>query len=126
MKRTSLIRRIPMRAWRRDEADKVTTEDRDAVLERDKGCVANLLGAVEQCRDNWGNPLTLQGRYHRHLLELDHIRPFSMTGKRGPSELRWMVLLCPFHHRLGNPPWATGNRDVIRDYLERVSGESVW
>ena len=122
MKRTALTRRTPIRAWRRAEADKVTPEIREAVLERDSGCIANLLGALDQCRDTWGNPLVLQGRYHRHLLELDHIRPFAMTGKRGPSDtIRWLAAMCPFHHRHGNPPWATGHRDVIREYLERVA-----
>ncbi len=124
MKRTAL-RRVPMKPWRRNDADKVTPEDRDAVYRRDQGCVANILGAADTCRDQWGTPLILQGRYTPALLELDHIREYAMVGKRGKSEPRWMVLLCPWHHRLGNPPWATSNREAIRDYLART-GESVW
>ena len=131
MKRSPLLRKSELRSkamkpWRRAEADKVTPDVRSEVMRRDQGCVANLLGAKDACTDAWGRALILQGRYTPYLLELDHIRPAAMTGKRGPSTPRWMVAMCPGHHRLGNPPWATSNRDLIREYLDRVSGEDVW
>ena len=112
MKRAPLIRRAEKsRPWRRK--DPTDPAERNYVIARD-GCVAPTLGATDPCRDTWGN--RFDPRQRPDLLEADHIRDEPMMGKRGKR----MVGMCPWHHRLGNPPWATSNREAIREYLERV------
>lgn len=105
---------------RKPRKDPVQPADHAYVVARD-GCVARNLGAPDKCRDTWGNPFIPRER--PDLLEVDHIREAPMVGKRGLSSARWMVGMCPFHHRLGNPPWATSHRAEIRAYLARVEGE---
>lgn len=127
-RKAPLLRKAELRSkarakpWRRPEAEKVTQEDWATVMSRDGGCVAPKLGATDPCRDRWGEALPARGRYRPDLLELDHIRPLAVVGKRAPSVPRWMVAMCPWHHRLGNPPWATGHRAEIRDHLAELYG----
>jgi hypothetical protein len=103
--------------------DPVSPEDHEAVLRRDGfRCVAIALGASDECRDMWGRPLQTNSGYQWRKLELDHIREQAMIGKRGKSQVRWMVAGCPWHHRLGNPPWLLVNRAAVREYLEQKHG----
>ena len=113
MQRRAPLRRKPMRPWRRSPADYTDAAERAYVVARDR-CVAAALGAPDRCRDTFGN--LFDPRRRPDLLEVDHIRDEPMMGKRGKR----MVGMCPWHHRLGNPPWATSNRDKIRDYLRTV------
>lgn len=125
MKRTALLRYVPLRRSplrRKPARDPVNPADRAFVIARD-GCVARNLGAPDKCRDTFGNPFIPRER--PDLLEVDHIREASMVGKRGASTPRWMCGVCPWHHRLGNPPWATGHRPEIRAYLARVHREAA-
>lgn len=92
---------------------------RAEVLARDKGCLANLLGATDNCRDKWGAVLPLQGRYAHSRLELDHIREQPMMGKRAPSDAEHLLTLCPWHHR--DSGWATSHRPELRAYLRGVT-----
>lgn len=119
MKRSPLRRSRP-KAWRRADADRVTPADHAYVIARDR-CVAAALGASDRCRDTWGNLFDPHKR--PDLLEVDHIREAPMLGKRGMSHVRWMAGACPWHHRLGNPPWMTSNRAAVRAYLAVVEND---
>lgn len=65
--------------------DPVTPELRDAVLERDKGCLGPRVGMPGNC--------------HFHL-ELDHVRASGGLGLRSPSTMENLATLCRDHHRL--------------------------
>jgi hypothetical protein len=89
--------------------DPVSPELREAVLRRDRGCVAPRLGATEY---------DCHGR-----LTLDHVKDQPMMGKRAPSDLSHLATLCWTHHLDG---WATSHRPQLREYLARVNaGETV-
>jgi hypothetical protein len=126
MKRAAILRKSELRSrsrpktWRRKPEDRESEADVNYVKVRD-GCVARTLGAPTKCTDNWGNPF--DPRQRPDLLEADHIRPAPMMGNRGPGGTRWMAGMCPFHHRLENPPWAVTHRADIRAYLARIHGE---
>ena len=98
-----MIRRSPFR--RLPKRDPVTPDVRLAVLTRDMGCVAVLLGEPpSECRG---------------YLQLDHVKSEPMMGKRAPSDPAHLASVCEFHHLGG---WATANRPRLRRYLARVSG----
>ena len=85
--------------------DRVTPDTAESVLERDRGCVAVLLGAnADDCRP----PLTL-----------DHVKDQPRMGNRAPSDRAHLVAICRAHH-LDNG-WATSHRPALREYLARVS-----
>jgi hypothetical protein len=84
--------------------DPITPEVREAVLRRDRDCVAPLLGATDPCR----------GR-----LTLDHVKDAPMMGRRAPSDPAHLVTLCWHHHLDG---WATSHRPELRQYLKEVEG----
>jgi hypothetical protein len=85
--------------------DPVTTTVRIEVFERDSGCVAPELGALDLCN----------GR-----LTLDHIQDgYGRMGKRAPSDPGHLVSLCWHHHLDG---WATSHRPELRAYLASVEG----
>lgn len=86
-----------------------------AVLTRDGGCLAVIIG--EQ------SPATCEGP-----LQLDHVKDQPKVGdpivKRGPerkhryrapSDAAHLVSVCRGHH-IGNG-WATSHRALLRDYL---------
>lgn len=83
--------------------DPVTPALRLAVFERDRGCVAPRLGAIDSCA----------GR-----LTLDHVKDQPRMGKRAPSDLEHLVSLCYRHHLDG---WATSHRPELRKYLQEVA-----
>lgn len=96
---------------------------RQAVLERDRHrCVAPQLDDLSgQCRDSFGRP---NYEVPEEELEMDHVRPEPMMGKEPPSEPRFLVSLCPWHHRglHAGRNWATSHRAVLRAYLARKHG----
>lgn len=86
--------------------DPVTPELREAVLLRDKGCVAlRLCDCIETA--------PCKGR-----LTLDHVKDQPRMGKRAPSDLKHLVTLCERHHLWTG--WATAHRPELRAYLEMV------
>lgn len=86
---------------RKSKADPVTRDTALAVITRDKGCVAVLLGASSgDCR----------GR-----LTLDHVKDEPRMGKRAPSDEWHLVAMCEAHHLWNG--WATAHRPELRAYL---------
>ena len=93
--------------------DAVTPELRGYVIARDGFiCVAPSLGAVDGCRDRWGNELHPAGG--RFEVTLDHVKDQPRMGKRAPSDAAHLVTLCWHHHLDG---WATAHRPELRAYL---------
>jgi hypothetical protein len=97
------LRRSPIK--RRPRRDPVTSEVAAAVFARDKACVAPLLG---------GSSLDCDGRD-----TLDHVRDQPMMGKRAPSDMAHLVVLCERHHLWNG--WATSHRPELREYLRSVA-----
>ena len=92
--------------------DPVTPELYEAVWSRDQGCVAPLIDPLAgRCMNRWGGAPRSRSDY-----ELDHVRDQPMTGKRAPSDLSHLAVLCSGHHQRG---WATANRPALRRYLHR-------
>ena len=85
--------------------DPVTPDLRVAVLERDQGCVAVLLGE---------DAASCGGR-----LTLDHVKDQPRMGKRAPSDMAHLVAICEWHHLWSG--WATSNRPSLREYLRSVA-----
>jgi hypothetical protein len=85
----------------------VTPELRLAVLERDHSCVAVRLGADYR---GCGGRLTL-----------DHVKDQPRMGKRAPSDMAHLAVLCERHHLDG---WATSHRPALRAYLREVSADA--
>jgi hypothetical protein len=94
---------------------------RQAVLARDNfACVAPIEDpAGGQCHDRYGRPGYRVPIVH---LELDHVGEGRM-GKAAPTEARFLVTLCPGHHRgVGEKAgyvWATCHRPLLRGYLAK-------
>lgn len=99
------MRRTPLRRSTR-RADPVTPAVRLAVLERDGGCLAVLIGGQD--------PATCAGP-----LTLDHVKDAPRMGKRAPSDARHLAVVCRGHHI--DTGWATANRPLLRAYLEGVA-----
>jgi hypothetical protein len=90
---------------RKRRSDPVTSDVALAVLNRDAGCVAVILGA---------SPATCKGR-----LTLDHVRDHAAMGaKRAPSDPQHLVSLCEEHHLWSG--WATSHKPQLREYLRGV------
>lgn len=90
----------------RRRKDPVTADVALAVLSRDAGCVAVILGA---------HPSTCKGR-----LTLDHVRDHAAMGApRAPSDEQHLVALCEEHHLWSG--WATSHKPELREYLRRVA-----
>jgi hypothetical protein len=81
--------------------DPVTPEMREAVIERDRGCVAPDL---DPCAGPCGGRFTI-----------DHVKSQPMMGKRAPSDMAHLVTLCEYHHLWSG--WATAHRPLLRRYL---------
>ena len=98
LRRRSLLRRRPRR-------DPVSRDVALFVINRDQGCVAPRLG---------GSSMDCGGRD-----TLDHVRDEPMMGKRAPSDIAHLVVLCEAHHLWTG--WATSHRPELRRYLEAVT-----
>jgi hypothetical protein len=85
--------------------DPVTPALRLAVLERDGGCLAVVIGGVD--------PSTCAGP-----LQLDHVKDQPMMGRRAPSDMAHLATVCRHHHIESG--WATANRPLLRAYLRRA------
>lgn len=91
--------------------DPVTPAVRLAVLERDSGCRAPLLGG--SFLDCWGR------------LTLEHVKDDLRMGVRAPSDPAHLVTLCEGHTEPGmraGYSWNLDkrNREKVRDYLAGV------
>ena len=96
------MKRSPIR--RHPHKDPVTHALRLAVLERDgERCVTTFI-EWDQDIDACAGPLTL-----------DHVQEgYGRMGKRAPSRLDTLAVVCAHHHLDG---WATSHRPELRAYL---------
>jgi hypothetical protein len=92
--------------------DPVTPELRFAVMKRDKTCVGPLVGMPKPCGSQFGSGSTVS-------LELDHVDNAGF-GKRGPSSLGNLVVLCGYHHRVKTEASKTW-KPLLRKYLEGIN-----
>jgi|ERR1035437_378273 hypothetical protein len=102
------MKRSPIR--RHPHKDPVTPELRQAVLERDRGCVARRLDSL--------------AGYCSGTLTLDHVKEEPRLGVRAPSDPAHLVTLCQGHSEVGmksGHQWNTANRPLLRSYLAIVS-----
>lgn len=94
----------------------VTPELRRQVLERDKGCVAALLGFRHECRDQYGVP---HAPTDLERLSMEHVHEgYGLMGRRAPDDLEHLVALC---HRLNLQPPSKAMRLEFRLHLKRVN-----
>lgn len=89
---------------------------REAVLERDGGCVLAKIEPLHVCRDMFGNP---HGPYALSLLTVEHVRPQAAMGAPRVHEPRWCVALCAFYN--GPNVVTADQKEAFRAYLARVS-----
>lgn len=120
MKRTSLLRRSPLRPgkpmkrWVRREETKVTPELREYVLRRDGRCLASRVDLYHMCRDQWGNRHPATDIFR---LTLDHVKREARMGLRAESSARTLVATCWAANVLG---WCSSHRLEERTYLAMV------
>ena len=97
--------------------DPVTPAIREAVLQRDGGCVAAILDPEHLCRDQWGRRISTVDIAR---MTLDHVQEgYGRMGVRAPSDPAHLVTLCWGAHLLTH--WATSHRPELRDYLAGVT-----
>ena len=111
------MKRTPIR--RRAKADPVTTDVRAAVMVRDRRCFVTRLDPDHVCRDQWGNPHESD---RLAALTLDHVHDHAggSKGKRAPSDVRHLVLMC-YGANVGVPSRAV--REAERAYLRDLYPE---
>ena len=83
----------------------IPAETRREVWQRDEG----------RCR--YVDPQTGRRCISRHLLQIDHVRPYALGGSSDPGKLR---LLCEAHHRHRHAP-----RTAFLDYCRKNKPESL-
>jgi hypothetical protein len=68
-------------------------------------CVARLLGVSDRCSGE---------------MERDHVHEHAggTKGKRAPTTMDTLVILCHHHHQDG---WATAHRPEIREYIKTAN-----
>lgn len=103
-----------MAGRRRGHADPVTPELFGQLMTRDRGCVAPRIGIPTPCGSQFG-----PGRIE---LEVDHVDSAG-HGKRGPSKLWNLVVLCGLHHRVKTESARTW-RELLHAYL--AAAEPTW
>ena len=109
------MRRTPLRAKPRAEADRVTPELYRAVMGRDRGCVlAKLRPGRHVCRDRWGY---VRSPHDSTALSLEHVKEELRMGQRGPSDEAHCLVLC-FGSNVGVP--SKEERAMLREYLRRL------
>ena len=93
--------------------DPVTNAEWQAVIDRDKQCIAPLLDPnAGLCRDRWGQPVLATSL---RAATVDHVPPSA--GAPRISTRRWMVWICWGHGV--HEHWETAHRDLERAHLER-------
>jgi hypothetical protein len=96
--------------------DPVTPELRYAVMKRDHICVGAKIGMGEACGSQFGSGSNI-------VWELDHVDNAGL-GRRGPSTMDNLVLICGYHHRVKTESSKTW-RPKLREYLDAKSSTSV-
>lgn len=100
----------------------VTRAIRDAVFARDKGCVlARLLPDTHECRNMWGRPM-LPTDTQVGALTLEHVKSDLAMGKRAPSDMAHLVVLC-YGSNIGVP--SKYERGLMRSYLQTVNARDA-
>lgn len=94
--------------------DPVTTEVRAAVMRRDRRCFVTRVDPDHVCRDEWGYPHPSDDLSR---LTLDHVKDAPRMGKRAPSDVRHLVLMC-HSANVGVPSKAI--REAERAYLREL------
>ena len=99
--------------------DRVTPELVATIRIRDGECIPALLGAPGGCRDQWGSPIPLRGRYAPSHLQVMHVKEQPRLGVRAPSDPAHCVLGCDFHH----DGWGTSRAGLaeLRAYLREAT-----
>jgi hypothetical protein len=98
--------------------DRVTPALRQAVIDRDKCCVAFRIDPDHLCYDQWGEP---HSPFATDYLSLEHVKTDLRMGVRAPSDLRHLVALC---HSANVAVPSKAMRVAFREYL-RVVNEGV-
>lgn len=86
---------------------------REAVLLRDRECIAAVLDKSHRCRDRHG---------YEHepddiaRLTVEHVR--ELAGGERRDTYGWLLALC--HDANAVSHWGSANRDICRAYLEGV------
>ena len=96
--------------------DPVTPELRYAVMKRDHICVGAKIGMGEACGSQFGSGGNI-------VWELDRVDNAGL-GRRGPSTMDNLVLICGYHHRVKTESSKTW-RPKLREYLDAKSSTSV-
>lgn len=96
-------------------ADPVTAQMREAVLARDKGCIAPRLGG--SYLDCWGRD------------QIAHVKDEPRMGRRAPSDMAHLVTVCDGHAEPGMKAgyvWVTDRQNIarMREYLASFSDPS--
>lgn len=88
---------------------------REAVMERDGGCILHFLEPGHECFTRFGTP-------HRwdatDLCSLEHVKEDLRMGKRAPDDLGFLVALCG---AANDRPPSKVQRAMFREYLARVT-----
>ena len=92
--------------------DHVSASLHDAVLRRDRICVAARLGFDHTCRDAWGRA---HGPGATNALSLEHVKDQLRMGVRAESDLRHLIAVCHFINAM--PP-TKAMREAFREYLQ--------
>lgn len=93
--------------------DPVTNAEWQAVIDRDKQCIAPLLDPdAGPCRDRWGRVVPATSL---RAATVDHVPPYP--GAPRISTRRWMARICWGHGVHGH--WETAHRDAERAHLEQ-------
>lgn len=107
--------------------DPVTEEVYQAVMRRDSGCIAaDNHHLVRRLYLNHPYPAETPCRGR---LTLQHVKDQLRMGKRAPSDVRHLVVVCEQHHLVES--WATNRgamafqREYLRDVNELVGSNEI-
>lgn len=124
LKRTALVRKAPMRRWRRKPEDRLDPKVRDHVLRRDRQCVIFTLvrlGRIpaegNDCRLLDGTPIIA---WTLDVLTYEHVHEFATMGQRAVNDPRWAVAACLHHNVNGG---TSKFRPLIRDLLAEMAAK---
>lgn len=88
----------------------------DAVILRDRMCIAALLDLSHQCRDKYGDT---HEPYELDKLTLDHVR--DRRGRR-QDLAEWCIATCSQANSAEH--WESANRNLAQAYLAGVRAAS--
>ena len=88
---------------------------REAVMDRDGGCVLYRLEPGHVCYTRWGSEHPWDAT---DLLTLEHVKAELRMGKRAPDDIGFLVALCGYAN---NRPPSKAQRALFREYLAGVT-----